>query len=161
MGSFLILPILFCNALAAADGSAAKSDDMSADHLILRPQDIQWKPLHPGSEIAVISGDTMTEGDQFVLRIRYHGNVIIPPHWHPTDEHITVLRGTFVLGIGKHFDAAGGTELPAGGYAMLKKKMPHFAWSKGDAEVQVHGIGPFTINYINPADDPNKTATPK
>ena len=94
------------------------------------------------------------------MRFRYRGNARIPPHWHPTDEHITVLSGTFVVGMGERFDERGGAELSSGGYAWIPAKMAHYAWSKGDTVVQVHGIGPFTINYVNPADDPSKRVQP-
>jgi hypothetical protein len=39
---------------------------------------------------------------------------------------------------------------------MMPARMPHYAQFKKGAEVQVHGMGPFVINYVNPADDPSK-----
>jgi len=125
-------------------------------HAIVRAGDVQWKPLRPGAEIAVVSGDPDAAGSPFVLRFRYHGDVRVPPHWHPTDEHITVLSGRFAVGMGERFDAAALTVLAAGEYAHVPTKMPHYAASMGDTLVQVHGIGPFAINYVNPADDPRK-----
>ncbi len=104
----------------------------------------------------MVSGDPNQAGAPFVMRFRYRGVARVPPHWHPTDEHITVLSGTFMVGMGERFDESSGTELPAGAYAFVRSKMPHYAWTKGDTVVQIHGIGPFTINYVNPADDPNK-----
>jgi hypothetical protein len=58
--------------------------------------------------------------------------------------------------MGEHYDELKAVKLPPGGYALLKKKMAHFAWAEDGTVVQVHGIGPFTINYLNPADDPNQ-----
>jgi hypothetical protein len=103
----------------------------------------------------VVSGNPDAAGEPFVMRMRYTGNVRVPPHWHPTDEHITVLSGTFMLGMGERYDESAATPLAAGAYAFAPAKMPHFAWSKGDTVVQVHGIGPFVINYVNPADKPS------
>jgi hypothetical protein len=124
-------------------------------HMVLVPSSaIAWKPLRPGAEIAVVSGHPDAVGQPFVLRMRYTGDVRVPPHWHPTDEHITVLSGTFLLGMGERADESAATTLVAGAYAFAPAKMPHFAWSKGDTVVQVHGIGPFAINYVNPADAP-------
>jgi len=85
----------------------------------------------------------------------------IAPHWHPTDEHVTVLSGTFSLGMGETFDAKAAKPLAPGGYALLPAEMRHFAWTKGGATVQVHGMGPFVLNYVNPADDPSRSAPPK
>jgi ChrR Cupin-like domain len=123
-------------------------------HAAVLPSDVTWRPLRPGAEMAVVSGDPDTAGAPFVLRMRYQGTVRVPPHWHPTDEHITVLSGTFMVGMGEGFNEPAATALVAGGYIRMPAKMPHFAWSKGDTIVQVHGIGPFAINYVNPADAP-------
>src|SRR5262245_7666008 len=121
---------------------------------VVAPADVAWRPLRPGAEIAVVSGNPDASGEPFVMRMRYTGNVRVPPHWHPTDEHITVLSGTFLLGMGERADESAATPLVAAAYAFAPAKMPHFAWSKGDTVVQVHGIGPFVINYVNPADKP-------
>ena len=90
-----------------------------------------------------------------MMRFRYRGRARIPPHWHPTDEHLTILDGTFKLGVGEGGDESRTTALGAGAYAFVAAKMAHYAWTAGDTTVQVHGIGPFVINYVNPADDPN------
>lgn len=156
--TFAIGAILALCTVAAVGSQTAKSPPagMSAHALIVRPDQVKWKPLHPGSEIATVSGEPDKAGAPFVLRFRYHGVVKIPPHWHPTDEHITVLSGAFMVGMGERFDESSATELAPGSYALLPMKMAHYAWSKGDTVLQVHGIGPFMINYVNPADDPNK-----
>ena len=121
---------------------------------VVTPFDIKWRPLRPGAEIAVVSGNPDAAGEPFVMRIRYTGTVRVPPHWHPTDEHITVLSGAFMLGMGERVGESAVTRLGAGAYALAPARMPHFAWSDGDTVVQVHGIGPFAINYVNPSDRP-------
>jgi anti-sigma factor ChrR (cupin superfamily) len=134
--------------------------DQSAPHApgghvaIVTPSDIAWRPLRPGAEIAVVAGNPDRVGEPFVMRMRYTGTVRVPPHWHPSDEHITVLSGVFMFGMGERVDDSAATALAAGAYAFAPAKMPHFAWSKGDTVVQVHGVGPFVINYVNPADAP-------
>ena len=79
------------------------------------------------------------------------------PHWHPTAENVTVLSGTMYVGAGDHFDTSAGDEVKVGGYFSLPSMMHHYAWSKGPTEIQIHGIGPFAIVYVNPADDPSHT----
>ncbi len=149
---------IFLVSMASAGfaGNQAKSSAPAAGHTVVRPDTLAWQPLRPGAERAVVAGDPDKPGAAFVMRFRYRGNARIPPHWHPTDEHITVLSGTFVVGMGERFDERAGAELSSGGYAWIPAKMAHYAWSKGDTVVQVHGIGPFAINYVNPADDPSK-----
>jgi quercetin dioxygenase-like cupin family protein len=144
--------------VVSSAGSSGRDANQTAapGHPVVRPDDVAWKPLRPGAEIAVVSGDPDQAGAPFVMRFRYRGPARVPPHWHPTDEHITVLSGTFVVGMGERFDESSGRELPAGAYAFVPGKMAHYAWTKGDTVIQIHGVGPFTINYVNPADDPSK-----
>ena len=142
--------------ISAAVGGLAQIQRRAPDHTIVAPVDVQWKALRPGAEIAVISGDPDKAGSPFVIRFRYHGKARIPPHWHPVDEHLTVLSGTFRIGMGERGDEAATTALGVGAYALLPAKMPHFAWADDGTVIQAHGIGPFTINYVNPADDPAK-----
>jgi quercetin dioxygenase-like cupin family protein len=139
-----------------SDGNLAQSPPPTPhrQHTVVSADGIQWKPLRPGAEIAVISGDPDKSGSPFVMRFRYRGKARIPPHWHPIDEHITVLSGTFRLGMGGKGDEAATTVLAAGAYAFVEAKMAHYGWTEGDTTLQVHGVGPFVINYVNPADDP-------
>lgn len=141
---------------SSGPGASPQASSSGATHAIVQPGTIQWKTLRPGAEIAVVSGDPDKAGALFVLRLRYKGDARIPPHWHPTEEHITVLSGTFLVGMGEKADESAAAVLAAGAYAAIPAKMAHYAWAKGDTVVQVHGIGPFVINYVNPADDPNK-----
>jgi quercetin dioxygenase-like cupin family protein len=124
------------------------------EHKIVTADSLQWGPGPiPGSKVAVLSGDPAAEGP-FAIRFRLEDGLKVPPHWHPTDEHVTVLSGTFNVGLGETFDESKMTPLHAGDYAMMPAKERHFATAKGETILQVHGMGPFKINYVNPADDP-------
>jgi quercetin dioxygenase-like cupin family protein len=148
--------LLLAGLWSASAGSLAQAPAASPHHKVVGADAIQWKQLRPGAEIAVISGDPNKEGSPFVMRFRYSGKARIPPHWHPTDEHLTILTGTFRLGVGERGDESATTALGPGGYAFVAAKMAHYAWAEDGTTVQAHGIGPFVINYVNPADDPNK-----
>jgi hypothetical protein len=127
-------------------------------HKTISPDAIQWTPVQsrPGSEIAVLSGNPAQEGAPFVLRIKLRNGIKVPPHWHPTDEHLTVMSGIFHIGTGEKLDQAAAQALPAGSYMMMPKEMRHFAWAEGETIIQLHGIGPFKTIWVNPADDPSK-----
>jgi anti-sigma factor ChrR (cupin superfamily) len=112
-------------------------------------------PLPKGAEIAVISGDPSKDAP-YVVRVKAPAGYKVAPHAHPTDENITVISGTFNLGMGDKFDDQKGAALKAGGFAQAAKAMPHYAWFSDDSVIQIHGIGPFAITYVNPADDPRK-----
>ena len=136
----------------------------SSSHVLLDAQEMNWSDAPPvlnkGAQFAVLSGNPGAQGP-FVIRLKLPAGYKIAPHWHPTDEHVTVISGTFSLGMGETFDANAAKPLAPGGYALLPAEMRHFAWTKDGATVQVHGMGPFVLNYVNPADDPSKGASPR
>ncbi|WP_408095652.1 cupin domain-containing protein [Peredibacter sp. HCB2-198] len=132
----------------------------SADHVMKTPTDIQWGEappfLTPGAKFAVMSGDPHKKG-LYTLRLQLPANYKIMPHWHPTDEHVTVIQGTLHMGTTDKIDESKSHALPAGSYALMPKKFHHYAYTGAEgAIVQVHGMGPFEITYINPSDDPRK-----
>jgi quercetin dioxygenase-like cupin family protein len=145
--------LLACIAYAA--NAAAQGDA----HSLMAPKDMKWGPAPPslpkGAKVTVLQGDPGKSGP-FVLRLMTPGAYAIPPHWHSQDEQLTVISGTFYLGLGDKVDAKKATGLPAGGFHFLPAKAQHYAFSKGPAVVQVSGNGPFDVTYLNPADDPQK-----
>lgn len=121
--------------------------------------DVKWGPapnvLPPGAQIAVVSGDPSKEG-LYVIRLKMPAGYKIAAHYHPMTEYITVLSGAFHLGMGDKLDTQKGAALRAGGFAENPAKMNHYGWTSEETVLQVHGQGPFTITYIDPADDPSK-----
>jgi quercetin dioxygenase-like cupin family protein len=130
-----------------------------ADHAIHTLAQIKWvdgpASLPAGAKLAVLEGDPAKEGF-FTMRIRMPDGYKIPPHTHPKVEHVTVISGTFNFGMGEKFDQGAAKEMPAGTFGFWPAGMKHFAWARGETVVQLHGIGPWTIEYLNPADDPRK-----
>ena len=157
----LTLPLAFSLvAVAAQKKDASKSSTESAtnaQHVVLTPADLKWVDappgLPPGAKMAVLAGDPTKKGP-FTVRIQAPAGYKVPPHTHPTTEHITVISGTFNIGTGDKFDEATGKELGAGGYMVMPTGMKHYAWTTAETIIQVHGMGPFVIKYVNPADDP-------
>lgn len=133
-------------------------------HVMLTPAAIKWGEMPPafrkGAQMAVLAGDPGAPG-LFTIRIKMPAGYRIEPHWHPMDEHGTVISGTFLLGMGEKFDKSTMQTLPAGGYALLPAEMRHYAMSKTAAIVQVTGNGPFGITYVNPDDDPRNAKAAK
>ena len=154
---WLLLGVVAIGVVAAQEGSATP-------HVLTAPADIKWGEGPPvfekGMGFAVLAGDPGKEG-LFVVRLKLPAGYKIAPHWHPTDEHVTVLSGTFALGMGDKLDKAAAKQLPAGGYALLPAQMHHYAIAISEATVQVHGMGPFVLTYVNPSDDPSKRAPAK
>jgi quercetin dioxygenase-like cupin family protein len=136
-------------------GAVLGSAQSGSGPTIIKPGTSKWDPFSPGVEIAVLSGDPAKAG-LYTIRLRLADGTKIAPHWHPEDEHVTVLRGTFLAGMGDKFDDAALQELPAGTFVLMPKNMHHFAKASGQTVLQLHGQGPLVINYVNPEDDPAK-----
>ncbi len=143
-------------ALFARD-SASHSDAPTKDHDIITPADIKWLDAPPslpkGARIALLEGDPSKDGP-FVIRIKMPDGYRIMPHTHPKDERVTVIAGTLYLGMGGTFDEKNGKAMPAGSYGRTEAGMKHFGWVKGETILQLHGAGPWAVNYVNPQDDP-------
>ena len=128
-----------------------------AQHKIFRPDQIEWKPaggaLPAGAQIAVLDGD-LTQPGLFTLRLKFPANYRIDAHWHPTNEHATILSGTIHIGLGEKFDKTKTHPVSAGSLMVMQARTNHFAWNEGEVVLQLHGMGPWLVNYVNPADDP-------
>jgi len=156
LGASLILTLVLAGA-ALAQGTASQ-------HVMVEGKELKWGPPPPvfeqNAKFTVVSGDPGKAG-LYVVRLDMPPGYKIAPHWHPTDEHVTVLSGSFALGMGDKFDQSKMKTLPQNGYALLPAEMRHYAMAKSRAVVQVHGMGPFQLTYVNPADDPSKRAPAK
>jgi len=104
--------------------------------------------------VAILQGDPMTAGRSYTIRLSCTDGAKIAPHWHPTIENVTVVKGAFLIGMGSKWDSAIMKEFPVGGFVSAPARMRHYAQCKGDTIVQVHGIGPFVINFVGPDDAP-------
>lgn len=128
-------------------------------HANVLPAGITWGDPPPslprGSKLAVLAGDPTKPGP-FVIRAQVPAGYKVLPHWHPTDENLTVLSGTVATGMGDAWDDAKLQNTPAGGLVVLPADMRHYFLARTAATFQVHGMGPFAVNYVNPADDPSK-----
>lgn len=154
--------LLFSAGLIVAMMGVAVAQSGNPDgHVMSAPKDMKWSDPPPvfekGATFTLVSGDPSKEG-LYVVRLKMPAGYKINPHWHPTDEHVTVISGTFALGMGEKFDKATMTDLPVGGYALLPAQMRHYAMAKTASVVQVHGMGPFALTYVNVADDPTQRA---
>jgi hypothetical protein len=121
------------------------------------PAQIKWgkgpPSLPAGAQLAVLDGDPTKEG-QFVMRIKMPDGYRVAPHVHPKQERLTVISGTLHVGMGEKFDPKMAFALPTGSFGTWPAGMKHFGWTEGETVIQLHGIGPWEVHYLNPADDP-------
>jgi quercetin dioxygenase-like cupin family protein len=141
--------------LAAATFGQGHGESMSA--MIHRPENLKWQDapasLPPGAKIALLEGDPSKPGP-FVLRFKFPDGYRVAPHTHPKPERVTVISGVLQIGMGAKYDAAKTEAMPAGTFGTWPAGMKHYGRFKGETIIQLHGEGPWTVNYLDPADDP-------
>ena len=132
-----------------------------AVHAMKKAAELQWGDAPPaferGAQAAVVSGDPAKAGSLFVIRLKAPAGFRIARHWHPSDEHVTVLEGDLSLDMGEGADQHTASFGP-GDYVLLPAKMQHAASTTGGVTLQVHGMGPLELVYVDPKDDPRKRA---
>ncbi len=151
-------------ALLLMVGAAVAQQAKAPSQIVVTAAELKWgeppSVFEKGASFTVVSGDPGKAGI-FVVRLKMPAGYKVAAHWHPTDEHVTVISGTFAIGIGETFNKATMKELPAGGYAFLPAEMRHFAMATTATTVQIEGPGPFALTYVNPADDPRQRSSGK
>ena len=156
----LLLPF---TSLPAQGTTPAKTRAAQTATVVL-PDAVAWGPvpsaLPPGATLSVLEGDP-TKANAFTMRLRMPDGYKIPPHFHPAMEHVTVVSGALKVGMSDRFDEAQMKTLPAGSFAAIPPRMHHYAMAKGETVLQLHGIGPWRIVYLNKADDPRTKTVPR
>ena len=144
---YVLISLLLSPLLPAIGQTAHQEDHPAKPHHTIVPlaQNGKLKVRDFDLPFEVVSGDPDRRGAPFVIRMQNDENQVVPPHWHPEDENIVIIKGTWYLGSGDIFDRGALQEMKEGDYALVPKEMPHFGWSKGETIVQIHGIGPFKI----------------
>ena len=157
--AFTVTLLLVVAGAIVSFAQSSASHQHSGGHTIITPDQVKWGPappaLPPGAQAAIIEGDPGKAG-LFTLRAKLPDGYAVPPHSHPTDEHVTVLSGTLMVGHGSKLDAGAMKPLATGGYAKMAQGMDHYVRAKGETTIQVTGMGPFELKYANPADDPRQ-----
>jgi len=132
-----------------ANATAASNDGKS----------LTWGPapdvFPTGAKMAVERGDPSKPGE-FVVRLSFPAGYKIPPHWHPTAEHVRVHSGEFLVGMGDALDQSKTMKMAPGDTGSIGAKMNHFAIATVPTVLSIRSEGPFAMTYVNAADDPRK-----
>jgi hypothetical protein len=144
---------------AAIVVTAAPLHAAEPHHTVVAGDAVKWGPappsLPPGAQAAVLLGSPAKEGP-FVLRLKFPAGFAVPPHRHSKDELVTVISGAFAVASGEKLDRAALKPLPPASFVHLPAGMPHYAFAEVETVVQINGVGPFDVSYVDPADDPRK-----
>jgi len=145
--------------LGAAIFAATPLQAAEQHHTVVPADSVKWGPappsLPPGAQAAVLMGSPAKEGP-FVIRLKFPAGFVVPTHRHSKDEFVTVMAGKFAVGSGEKLDRESLNPLPPASFVHLPAGMPHYAWAEVESVVQINGVGPFDVSYIDPKDDPRK-----
>jgi len=152
------LVVLSLVAAGLAAGVLVRAD--AARKHAFAPGEIQYGPapsfIPAGAQLAVLEGDPLASTGDYTVRLKMPSGYRIAPHWHPQRENVTVISGTFKVGMGDRFVESEMAAFPAGSFAYLDPSMHHFAMASGEVVVQIHGMSPVQFNYVDAKDDPRK-----
>ena len=156
------LAVSSCNQTdSTTDKTSPTADKQTAAKEEAQADNYNWGAAPPvfsaGAQMAVLHGDP-TKSGTFVVRLKFPANYQVAAHYHPTDEHVTIISGELSLGMGDKLDRAKANTLKPGGYVDLPAKMSHYVWTDSGVVLQVQAEGPFALTYVNPADDPTRQA---
>ena len=145
-------PTIVATVLALAlRTSAGTSVEATRQVTALAPQDIRWfTPSYytDGRQRAQLRGDS-SKGGAWIDRVKIPGGSRVLAHTHPDDEVVTVIEGTWYLGIGEKFDEMTLKACPPGSFIIIPAHVPHFlATREGPVVVQASGDGVFRTDYL-------------
>jgi quercetin dioxygenase-like cupin family protein len=146
---------------AAKAGHKARKTEQAAGESVkaFTPDKVEWNAapdaLPSGAQLGVLEGDPMKSGP-YTMRLKMPAGYRIPPHFHMAREHVTVVSGNLKVGMGDKFDEGSMNSFSPGSFAYLEPRTHHYAMADGETVIQLHGMGPWAIRYVNPSDDPRK-----
>lgn len=119
---------------------------------------LKWVSAPPslpaGAKVAILQGDPARSG-AFTFRLKMPAGYQLQPQSSPAINRMFVVSGALNFGSGEKFDSARTLPLYAG-YAHWPNNGAYFAFTKEETVIEIEGVGPWAVNYVNPADDPMK-----
>jgi quercetin dioxygenase-like cupin family protein len=123
------------------------SHGLQAQERIKDLDSLQWRPAGAGVEMALVDGNPQGTGD-FTFAMRFKAGGIIPPHFHPGETRVLVVRGEVRVGFGDEPDTAHARVIGPGGFAAIPATAHHFEAGKTDALVFLTGPGPLKTTMV-------------
>jgi quercetin dioxygenase-like cupin family protein len=154
----LLVAVLVAAQTPSKKSSPAKKAPAAETKHAFTPDDVQYGPpppfIPPGAQVAVLEGNPMGTTGDYTIRVKTPDGYVVPPHFHPKRENVTVISGTLNVGVGDKFDEGSMKPFAAGSFAYLDPSMHHYVKAQGETIIQIHGQAPLAFTYINKSDDP-------
>lgn len=147
----IIFAFLLAASIAAVGiASSTVVSAASGAPIIVMPNAVKWQPVKgmAGLQYAGVYGDPTKAGGEYAARYKVPAGFKFPAHSHPQSEQVTVLSGTFLVGVGDKMDASKMVALPAGSFVQIPAGLHHYAMAKTDTVLEIHGIGPDVMNMV-------------
>ena len=122
-------------------------------------ESLPWGELNNGVRMLPLYGEPATAGEVFAFRLEVHPGFDLGPHTHPVTEHMTVLSGRFFVGLGETMDKEAAKAYGPGSYIAIAADEPAYMWVEEVTVVQVHGVGPFSTEFVEPSARPRPAPT--
>ncbi len=129
---------------------------------VITPDQLKWTNQPPdrptGAQRVILVGNPETKGS-FTVFVKYPAGTKFPPHSFATEGHLTVLDGELHIGFGDTFDEAKATTVPKMGFIVVPANVNNYLWTDKETIVEVQGMGPTKLTYVNPSDNPMNRPT--
>jgi quercetin dioxygenase-like cupin family protein len=149
-GATALLSLIAATAVTAS-AQIPPSNGIPSGAIQQPAESMQWRggtpSRPPGTKIMVLEGNPTTEGF-FTIRLKVPAGTVLPPHWHPRDERVTVLSGTVRVGFGDRVDESATTTFGAGSFYLNPPNSHHFVIFPEESVVQLTGVGPWELHIV-------------
>jgi len=140
--------VLAQEAAQAPAGEMGVHDFIMDEAVTFEPFDVPG--FDPGLKLAVIHGNPSGESGDYTVRLMLPDGYRFPAHYHPRPEHLTVLKGTFLIAMGTDEKPEAIEEYSPGSFLYFPPEQPHYGGAEGETVVQLHGEAPFQVILANP-----------
>jgi len=150
----LVLLSLSLPAAALAQDVAPAAADEAGAHVFTANDSIGFTPFElpgfdSGIQLAVVHGDPAAASGDYTVRLLFPDGYRFPAHYHPRAEHLTVLRGTFLIAMGTDENPDALEEYTPGSYLYFPPEEAHYGGATGQTVIQLHGQAPFEVVLAN------------
>lgn len=126
--------------------TASRTD---VESMAVNATELEWWNVEtmPGVQITYLLADR-SRVNPYAYRMKFPTGYELTPHQHRERRFVTVLKGTYLVGFGPEAKRSETVEFGPGSFVVLPRNVEHFAWTRGETVIQVHGNGKFDRSWM-------------